>query len=125
MKRLFLALWAVPASADAAAGLPATVNFYQWLVVEQLGIDAVWLPTAGAALGLLVCLLLGLSYRARVMRLLASDAGLVPSVRFSLVGGVDAILDFLHGLVRDACGEKYFVSFFPLPRFVFYFYSRL
>ena len=117
MKRVFLLALAVvvfPASLYAAAGLPATVNFYRWLVVEQLGIDAVWLPTAGAVFGLLVCLLLGLAYRARVMRLLASDAGLVPSARFSLVGGVDAILDFLHGLVRDACGEKYFVSFFPL-----------
>ena len=115
MKRLFLALLVVPASAEAAgAGLPATVNFYRWLVVEQLGIDAVWLPTAGALLGLLVCLLLGLAYRVRVMRLLASDNLLVPSAHFSLVSAVDAILDFLHGLARDTCGEKYFVSFFPL-----------
>ena len=114
MKRLFLALLVVPASAEAAAGLPAAVNFYQWLVVEGLGLDAVWLPTAGALLGLLVCSLLGLAYRARVMRLLASDEQLAPSARFSLVTAIDAIFDFLHGLARDACGEKYFASFFPL-----------
>ena len=126
MKRLFLALLVVPASAEAAgAGLPATVNFYRWLVVEQLGIDAVWLPTAGALLGLLVCLLLGLAYRVRVMRLLASDNLLVPSAHFSLVSAVDAILDFLHGLARDACGEKYVAAFFPLLVSFFYLYSRL
>ncbi len=106
----------VPASAAqaAGAGLPATVNFYRWLVVEQGGLASVWLPTASAALVLLVCLSLGLSYRVRVTRLLASDAGLVPTARFSLVSAVDALLDFVHGLARDACGEKYFASFFPL-----------
>ena len=114
MTRLWLALGAVPATAEAASGLPATVNFYQWLVVEQLRIDAVWLPTASAVLALLACSLLGLAYRARVMRLLSSDTQLAPSERFSLVSAVDAVLDFLHGLARDACGEKYFTPFFPL-----------
>ena len=114
MTRIWLALGVVPATAEAAAGLPATVNFYRWLVVERLGLEAVWLPTASAVLALLVCLLLGLAYRTRVMRLLNRDAQLAPSARFSLVSAVDAVLDFLHGLARDACGEKYFAPFFPL-----------
>lgn len=110
---LVAACGAVPVQA-ASAGLPATVNFYRWLVVEGLGIDGAWLPTAGAVFATVVCLLLGLAYRGRVARMLVSDDGLAPSPRFSLVVGVDALLDFLHGLALDACGKKYFASFFPL-----------
>lgn len=117
MWRFFvLAPLLLPASGQAAAsGLPATVNFYRWLVVECLGLEADWLPTAGALLGLLVCLTLGLLYRARVSRILASgEERLAPQATFSLVSAVEAILDFLHGLALDACGKKYFASFFPL-----------
>ena len=117
MWRFFvLVLFLLPASVQAAAaGLPATINFYKWLVVERLGLEADWLPTAGALLGLSVCLTLGLVYRARVNRILASDeAQLAPQATFSLVSAVEAILDFLHGLALDACGKKYFASFFPL-----------
>ena len=98
----------------AAAGMPATVNFYQWLVVELLGLDKVWLPTAGALLGTSVCLLLGLNYRARVTRMLANEEELAPRPTFTLTCAVDAILSFLHKLALDACGKKYVDTFLPM-----------
>lgn len=96
-----------------AAGGTKRINFHQWLVVEQLGLSKDWLPTSGALLTLLVCLIIGLVYRARVNRLLATEEGTVPQEKFSLVVAVEAIFDFLHKLARDSAGDKYLASFFP------------
>lgn len=110
---IFLFFVSTPIYAAAGAGLPATVNFYQWLVVETLGLGSEWIPTAGAVLGMTACLALGLVYRARVEWVLANAGELTPQGAFSLVTAVEAVLDFLYGLAQDTCG-KYGDKFFPL-----------
>lgn len=101
------------ASPLLAAGGATSVNFHRWLVVEQLGLSKDWLPTSGALLALLVCLVIGLVYRARVNRMLVDEEGTVPQEKFSLVVAVEAVLDFLYKLARDSAGDKYLASFFP------------
>ena len=113
LRLLYLSLVCCSSSPLLAAGGAKRVNFHHWLVVEQLGLSKDWLPTSGALLALFVCLVIGLVYRMRVNRLLVDEEGTVPQARFSLVVAVGAILDFLHGLARDSCGDKYLASFFP------------
>ena len=113
LRLLSLSLICCGSSSLVAAGGVKRVNFHHWLVVEQLGLSKDWLPTSGALLALLVCLVVGLVYRARVNRLLVAEEGTVPQAKFSLVVAVESILDFLHKLARDSCGEKYLSSFFP------------
>ena len=99
----------------AGAGIPPTISFYQWLVVETLGLGSEWLPTASALLVLGACFVLGLCYRAKVMQTLRNSEtdskALAPSGAFTTC--IEAVLGFLHDLAKNSCG-KYTPLFFPL-----------
>ena len=101
----------------AGAGMPAIVNFYQFIVVETFGLGKEWLPIASSMLVLLLSTLLGLLYYLRVQRVLRSET-LAPSGLYASF--VEFLLDFLDDLTTDSCG-KYSRTFFPLLAGFFFF----
>jgi F-type H+-transporting ATPase subunit a len=99
-----------------AAGIPHTINYYD-IVAHTLHIDPKWEPTLGALLVLAVVTLMGLYFKASVAK---SKDDVIPSGKFSLRFVIEGVMEFLHGLAKDNCGE-HFRKYLPFLSALFIF----
>lgn len=103
-------------AAFAAGGIPQTINYYN-IVAHAFHLDHKWVPTLGALLILAVVTLFGVYYKAAVAK--AGD-NVLPDGKFSLRFVLEGILEFVHGLAKDNCGES-FRKFLPFLAALFIF----
>ncbi len=116
--RNLLVLGALSMTAEAAyaSGIPQTIDYYE-IVAHNLGLGKQWVPTIGGLLVLVIVTLMGLYYKSAVAK--AKDE-VAPSGKFSLRFVLEGILEFLHGLAKDNCGES-FRKFLPFLSALFIF----
>lgn len=90
-----------------AAGGGAAIISYYGIILNALGLDShtaeEWKPVIGASLTLIVTVLLGLKYRAAVLK--AGD-DVTPVSGFSVRSVMESIIDFVHNLGKSIIGEK-------------------
>lgn len=99
-----------------AAGIPETINYYG-LLAERFHLDLKWEPTLGAILVVLVMTVMGLYFKASVA---ASKDDVAPTGKFSLRFLIEGVMEFLHGLAKDNCGE-HFRKYLPFLSALFIF----
>ena len=90
-----------------AAGGVQFINYYH-MVLRSLGITDThvieeWSPVLGATMTLIITLVIGLKYRAKV-----SSAGddVTPEASFGVRSIMEMIMDFVHNLGKGIIGEK-------------------
>jgi F-type H+-transporting ATPase subunit a len=86
----------------AGGGLVHPINYYE-ILAHFLDIDPMWQPTLAALLATFFIAMLGIRYRSRVM--LSQNPGR-PEGKFGLRFLVEAALDGMYGLARDAAGDR-------------------
>ncbi len=99
-----------------AAGIPHTINYYG-IVADKLHIAPKWEPTIGAVLVLGVVTLMGVYFKSSLAK---SKDDIAPSGKFSLRFILEGVLEFLHGLSKDNCGE-HFRKYMPFLSALFIF----
>ncbi len=104
-----LAALAVGSSASPAfAGSGgATFISYYGMFLNAIGVHGHamddWKPAVGAAVTLILTLIIGFRYRSQVM---AAQNDLAPSGKFSLRGVVEVIAEFVHDMAFNAIGPE-------------------
>jgi len=89
----------------AGSKIPHFINYYD-LIIKSLGIEKVYAPVVASLFALFLVFLVGIYYRKSVQKELQTE-DLTPSERFSLLFLVHSVMDFLHTMTKDQCGEKY------------------
>ncbi len=97
------------ASPAYAEGLPHVINYYG-IVLHQLSLDPMWVPTLGALLATVILTATGLMYRAAVNR---SQGNFAPEGRVSVRFMVESCLEPMYGLAKESAGDLA-NQYFPL-----------